>query len=157
MLAQILPPCEQSLSFPVEGSAEIVSTFYWACARFHYCSRQHFQADFQSRACTRTPHASWIISWYFYRNVSCSKFQGNVCWDGYTLENFLSTTVSSFCSVRGRGFVKNETNFANVTRTTKVTRVPSARALFFNGSVLTFGLPTKDNACAVKTGLTTEN
>ena len=44
-----------------------------------------------------------------------------------------------------------------MTRTTKVTCVPPARALFNNGSVLIFGLPTKNNACAVKTGLTTEN
>ena len=29
--------------------------------------------------------------------------------------------------------------------------------ILFNDSVLTFSLPTKNNACAVKTGLTTEN
>ena len=38
--------------------------------------------------------------------LSCFKFQGNVSWDGYTLVNFLLTTVSPFCPIRGRGFVK---------------------------------------------------
>ena len=36
----------------MKGSAEIVSTFNWACARFRYDSRQHFHADFQSRSYT---------------------------------------------------------------------------------------------------------
>ena len=37
-----------------------------------------------------------------------------------------------------------------MTHTTEVTRVPQVRALFDNGSVLTFGLPAQSNACAVK-------
>ena len=37
-----------------------------------------------------------------------------------------------------------------MTRTTKVTHVPQARALLNNDSVLTFGLPAQNNACAVK-------
>ena len=34
-------------------------------------------------------------------------------------------------------------------------RVPQARALLNNGSVLAFGLPRKNNVCIAKTGLTT--
>ena len=40
------------------------------------------------------------------KTFSCFKFQGNISWDGCTLVNFLLTTVSPFCPIRGRGFVK---------------------------------------------------
>ena len=88
------------------------------------------------------------------KTFSCFKFQGNVSWDGYTLLNFLLTTVSPFCPIRGRGFVKMKQTL-QMWRVQLKSRVPPARALFDN--VLIFGLPTKNNACAVKTGLTTEN
>ena len=65
-------------------------------------------------------------------------------------ESFLDTSYENV-------FLFQVSKNSNVTRTTKITRVPPARALFHNGSVLIFGLPTKNNACAIKTGLTTEN
>ena len=40
------------------------------------------------------------------KTFSCFKFQWNVPWDGYTLVNFILTTVSSFCPLWGRGSVK---------------------------------------------------
>ena len=63
--------------------------------------------------------------------------------------NFFNFCLVFLCTSRER-FCKNERNFANMMRTTKVTRIPQWRALLNNGSVLTFTLTAKNNACAVK-------
>ena len=78
----------------MKGSAEIVSTYYWACARFCY-----------GHATILTP-------------------------------------------IFKAGFAMKET--LQIWRVQQKSRVPQARAVFNNGSVLTFGLPAQNNAWAVK-------
>ena len=88
----------------MKGSAEIVSTFYWAWARFCYghatILTPIFKAGF-ARA-HHTPAEPFLDT--SMKTVSCSKLQGIYVSQGYILANFF--TASSFCSVRGRGFVK---------------------------------------------------
>ena len=103
--------------------------------------RHHFDADFQSRFCTRAPHASWTISWYFYENGFLFQAPRNLRFSRIHIGLFFYCLVFLFSS-RER-FCKNARNFANMTRTTKVTRVPQVRALFDNSSVLTYGLPVQ--------------
>ena len=141
LITTLTPPCYQSLWFPMKGSAEIVSTFYWACARFCHghatILTPIFKAGF-ARA-HHTPAEPFLDT--SMKTVSCSKLQGIYVSQGYILANFF--TASSFCSVRGRGFVKMQETLQIWRVQLKVTGVPQARALFDNSSVLTYGLPAQ--------------